>query len=74
MTSNFGGFLSFQMTRPAVQCIALAVVCDIARAGDAVGQLVSWRANLGASNAVTLKSDQELRVGHWQVKGIRQLV
>ncbi|CAH1647816.1 unnamed protein product [Spodoptera littoralis] len=39
------------MTRPAVQCIALAVVCDIARAGDAVGQLVSWRANLGASNA-----------------------
>ncbi|CAH0703764.1 unnamed protein product [Spodoptera exigua] len=49
------------MTRPAVQCIALAVVCDIARAGGAVGHLVSWRANLRASKAVTLESDQELR-------------
>ncbi|XP_047040831.1 uncharacterized protein LOC124645124 [Helicoverpa zea] len=39
------------MTRPPVQCIALALVCDITRAGDAVGQLVSWRAHLGASNA-----------------------
>ncbi|CAH0578431.1 unnamed protein product [Chrysodeixis includens] len=42
------------MTHPSVQCMALAMVCDIARAGDAVGQLVSWRANLGASNAVPM--------------------
>ncbi|XP_062526068.1 uncharacterized protein LOC101745636 isoform X2 [Bombyx mori] len=37
------------MTRAPVQCIALAVICDVACAGEAVGQLVSWRANLGAS-------------------------
>ncbi|KAJ8737618.1 hypothetical protein PYW08_000213 [Mythimna loreyi] len=39
------------MTRPPVQCLALALVCDIARAGEAVGQLVTWRAHLGATNA-----------------------
>ncbi|KAJ8737358.1 hypothetical protein PYW07_000629 [Mythimna separata] len=39
------------MTRAPVQCIALALVCDIARAGDAVGQLVTWRAHLGAASA-----------------------
>ncbi|KAL0902679.1 hypothetical protein ABMA27_000498 [Loxostege sticticalis] len=39
------------MTKAPVQCIALAMVCDVATAGDAVGQLVSWRATVGASNA-----------------------
>ncbi|XP_063838081.1 uncharacterized protein LOC135087170 [Ostrinia nubilalis] len=39
------------MTRAPVQCIALAMVCDVACAGDAVGQLVSWRATMGASHA-----------------------
>ncbi|CAB3259076.1 unnamed protein product [Arctia plantaginis] len=39
------------MTRPPVQCLALALVCDVARAADAVGHLVTWRACLGASNA-----------------------
>ncbi|XP_072930307.1 cilia- and flagella-associated protein 69-like isoform X2 [Epargyreus clarus] len=38
------------MTRAPVQCIALAIVCDVARAGDAVGQLVTWRAKLAASD------------------------
>ncbi|CAH4038709.1 unnamed protein product [Pieris brassicae] len=38
------------MTRPPVQCIALAVVCDIVRSGEAIGQLVTWRATIGASN------------------------
>ncbi|KAG6454112.1 uncharacterized protein LOC115446035 [Manduca sexta] len=38
------------MAKPPVQCIALALICDVARAGDALGQLVSWRANLGAAN------------------------
>lgn len=41
------------MTRAPVQCIALALVCDAARAGAAVGQLVSWRASIAASNAVS---------------------
>ncbi|XP_075990592.1 cilia- and flagella-associated protein 69-like isoform X2 [Anticarsia gemmatalis] len=39
------------MTRSPVQCIALAILCDVARAGDAVGQLTTWRANFGAANA-----------------------
>ncbi|KAI8430649.1 hypothetical protein MSG28_000850 [Choristoneura fumiferana] len=39
------------LTRAPVQCIALALVCDAARAGAAVGQLVSWRASIAASNA-----------------------
>ncbi|XP_059059905.1 uncharacterized protein LOC131853107 [Achroia grisella] len=39
------------MTSAPVQCIALALVCDAARAGDAVGQLVTWRAAPGASSA-----------------------
>ncbi|XP_049885473.1 uncharacterized protein LOC126380249 [Pectinophora gossypiella] len=37
------------MTRYPVQCLALALICDIARAGDAVGQLVTWRAGLAAN-------------------------
>ncbi|CAG9782044.1 unnamed protein product [Diatraea saccharalis] len=40
------------MTRSSVQCIILAMVCDIARAGDAVGQIVTWRAKFSASHAV----------------------
>ncbi|XP_026759124.2 uncharacterized protein LOC113518411 [Galleria mellonella] len=39
------------MTSPPVQCIALALICDAARAGDAIGQLVTWRATNGASSA-----------------------
>ncbi|KAM3968388.1 uncharacterized protein ACR2FA_004032 [Aphomia sociella] len=39
------------MTSPPVQCFALALVCDTARAGDAVGHLVTWRASLAASSA-----------------------
>ncbi|XP_013184784.2 uncharacterized protein LOC106130482 [Amyelois transitella] len=39
------------MVTPPVQCIALALVCDVARAGDAIGQMVTWRANMGASDA-----------------------
>ncbi|XP_047523680.1 uncharacterized protein LOC125062135 [Pieris napi] len=38
------------MTKPPIQCIALAVVCDIVRSGEAIGQLVTWRAAIGASN------------------------
>ncbi|XP_052746667.1 uncharacterized protein LOC112050428 [Bicyclus anynana] len=39
------------MSKPPVQCLALAMLCDLARAGGAVAQLITWRANLGASNA-----------------------
>ncbi|RVE53104.1 hypothetical protein evm_002201 [Chilo suppressalis] len=39
------------MTRAPVQCIALAILCDVARAGNAVGQLVTWRASVSASQA-----------------------
>ncbi|KPJ08999.1 Uncharacterized protein C7orf63-like [Papilio machaon] len=35
-------------TRP-VQCLALALLCDVARAGEAVGQIVTWRASSAAS-------------------------
>lgn len=41
-----------QMTRRPVQCIALALVCDATKAGDAVGQLVTWRAGLAAAYTV----------------------
>lgn len=46
------GLPPWQMIGPSAQCIALALVCDIARAGDAVDQLVTWRASIGASKAV----------------------
>ncbi|XP_053624154.1 uncharacterized protein LOC128683024 [Plodia interpunctella] len=39
------------MVNAPVQCITLALVCDVARAGDAIGQMITWRANLGASDA-----------------------
>ncbi|XP_045510297.1 uncharacterized protein LOC123705525 [Colias croceus] len=38
------------LTRAPIQCITMAVICDIARSGEAVGQLITWRANIGASN------------------------
>ncbi|XP_013145870.1 PREDICTED: uncharacterized protein LOC106109021 isoform X2 [Papilio polytes] len=38
-------------TRP-VQCLALALLCDVARAGEAVGQIVTWRANSSASQVI----------------------
>ncbi|CAH2035437.1 unnamed protein product, partial [Iphiclides podalirius] len=41
-----------ELTRPPVQCLALALVCDVARAGDAVGQMVTWRASSAASEIV----------------------
>ncbi|XP_068632395.1 cilia- and flagella-associated protein 69-like, partial [Battus philenor] len=40
------------VSRPAVQCLALALLCDVARAGKAVGQLVTWRASSTASDII----------------------
>ncbi|XP_048005899.1 uncharacterized protein LOC125241447 isoform X1 [Leguminivora glycinivorella] len=42
------------MVRPSVQCVALALVCDATSAGGSVAQLVTWRAGVGASNAVSI--------------------
>nr|XP_034839516.1 uncharacterized protein LOC117995640 [Maniola hyperantus] len=39
------------MSKPAIQCLAMALVCDVARSGGAVAQLVTWRAGPGASDA-----------------------
>lgn len=50
------------MTKPPTQCITLAVVCDIVRSGEAIGQLVTWRANLGASNVVKFSIRYNLRI------------
>lgn len=46
--------LFVQMSNSAVQCLALAMICDATRAGCSVGQLVTWRANLAASHAVNI--------------------
>ncbi|CAH2103078.1 unnamed protein product [Euphydryas editha] len=37
------------MSKPAVQCLALALLCELARGGDAAAQLVTWRAGLAPS-------------------------
>ncbi|KAJ0183695.1 hypothetical protein K1T71_000118 [Dendrolimus kikuchii] len=39
------------MTKGPVQCMALALISDAARADNAVGHLVTWRANIAASYA-----------------------
>ncbi|KAJ2954493.1 hypothetical protein O0L34_g2772 [Tuta absoluta] len=37
------------LTRYPVQCITLALICDLMREGGAIGQLITWRANMHAS-------------------------
>ncbi|CAG4962147.1 unnamed protein product [Parnassius apollo] len=38
------------LTRPPIQCLALALLCDVARAGEAVAQMITWRASPAASD------------------------
>ncbi|XP_050360674.1 uncharacterized protein LOC126780335 [Nymphalis io] len=39
------------VSKASVQCLALAVLCDVVRSGDAVAQLVTWRPSLVILNS-----------------------